>query len=95
MPYTLFRIYDHGKHVGQLRPPREDQMVPGISGLGGNTVLMVPGISGLGAVLGISGLGAVQGISGFGGFKYIRVGWVPGISGLGRFQVYQGLVGSR
>ncbi|XP_023334287.1 delta(24)-sterol reductase isoform X2 [Eurytemora carolleeae] len=23
------RIYDHGKHVGQLRPPREDQMVPG------------------------------------------------------------------
>ena len=23
------RIYDHGKHVGQLRPPRQDQMVPG------------------------------------------------------------------
>ena len=22
------RIYDHGKHVGQLRPPRPDQMVP-------------------------------------------------------------------
>merc|ERR1712203_1303024 len=23
------RIYDHGHHVGQLRPPRADQMVPG------------------------------------------------------------------
>lgn len=23
------RIYDHGKHTGQLRPPRPDQMVPG------------------------------------------------------------------
>jgi len=23
------RIYDHGEHVGQLRPPRPDQMVPG------------------------------------------------------------------
>jgi len=23
------RIYNHGKHVGQLRPPRKDQMVPG------------------------------------------------------------------
>ena len=23
------RIYDHGKHRGQLRPPRPDQMVPG------------------------------------------------------------------
>ena len=22
------RIYDHGKHRGQLRPPRPDQMVP-------------------------------------------------------------------
>ena len=23
------RIYDHGQHTGQLRPPRPDQMVPG------------------------------------------------------------------
>ena len=23
------RIYDHGKHKGQLRPPRPDQMCPG------------------------------------------------------------------
>ena len=23
------RIYDHGKHTGQLRPPRPDQMCPG------------------------------------------------------------------
>ena len=25
------RIYDHGEHKGQLRPPRPDQMVPGQS----------------------------------------------------------------
>ena len=23
------RIYDHGQHTGQLRPPRQDQMCPG------------------------------------------------------------------
>ncbi len=23
------RIYDHGAHTGQLRPPRKDQMCPG------------------------------------------------------------------
>ena len=23
------RIYDHGPHAGQLRPPRKDQMCPG------------------------------------------------------------------
>ena len=75
MPFTLFRIYDHGKHVGQLRPPREDQMVPGISGLGA-----VLGISGLGAVQGISGLGGFQVYQGLVGSRYIRVGWVPGLS---------------
>ncbi len=27
--FLYFRIYDHGAHRGQLRPPRSDQMVPG------------------------------------------------------------------